>query len=280
LPESRSVSASAAPADIAADLDLLREAAAGAASIAMRYFGQSPSVRMKHGNSPVTEADLEVNAYLCSMLGAHRPDYGWLSEETDDSECLWLGRKRVFVVDPIDGTRAFLAGEATWCISVAVVEDGTPMAGVLHCPATHEVFHATKGGGALRNGKPILVSGPRGGGYLLAGPKPLFDAAVSHFHQPVTRHAPIPSLAYRLAMVADGRLDGTFIKPDAHDWDIAAAMLILSEAGGALVDIDGLVPSLAGSKTAHGFLVAASAHVLQPLLAALRRVDGGSAALR
>ena len=116
------------------DLALLRDAAREAGIIAMRYFGNNPQVWMKGGTSPVSEADHAADAYLRDTLLSARPDYGWLSEETADNP-VRLSARRTFVVDPIDGTRGFLEGLRSWCVSVAVVEDGRTLAGVLECPA-------------------------------------------------------------------------------------------------------------------------------------------------
>ena len=129
------------PAGAREDLELLRDAAREAGLIAMRYFGNNPQVWMKGGTSPVSEADHAADAYLRSTLLAARPDYGWLSEETADDPAR-LQARRTFVVDPIDGTRGFLEGLRSWCVSVAVVEDGRTLAGVLECPAKEEIYWA------------------------------------------------------------------------------------------------------------------------------------------
>ncbi|WP_292327919.1 3'(2'),5'-bisphosphate nucleotidase CysQ, partial [Mesorhizobium sp.] len=138
------------------DLALLREAAREAGTIAMRYFGQNPQVWMKGGTSPVSEADHAADAYLRETLLKARPNYGWLSEETADDHAR-LSARRTFVVDPIDGTRGFLDGLHSWCVSVAVVEDGRSLAGVLECPAKRETYWALPGEGAFLNGKRIQV---------------------------------------------------------------------------------------------------------------------------
>ena len=140
-----------------ADLALIREAALKAGDIAMGYFRKNPDVWYKGGRSPVTEADISVNTYLNEKLSAARPGYGWLSEENEDDRAQ-RRQDRVFVVDPIDGTRAFVNGEDVWCVSIAVVEAGVSLAGVLVCPARREVFEAAEGAGATKNGKQITVS--------------------------------------------------------------------------------------------------------------------------
>jgi myo-inositol-1(or 4)-monophosphatase len=245
------------------DLALLREAAREAGQIAMRYFGKSQEVWMKGGVSPVGEADYAADKFLRETLLKARPDYGWLSEETAD-DLVRLTARRTFVVDPIDGTRGFLEGGRTWCVSVAVVEEGRTLAGVLECPAKDETYWSTSGGGAFLNGRPIRVreAAPV---MEVAGPKPLLNLIPSSWQHRLKRVPYIPSLAYRLAMIAAGRLDGTFVKANAHDWDIAAADLILREAGGKLLDRDGRPPRFAGETIKHGPLAAGSGELLTML---------------
>jgi len=248
-------------AGVEEDLALLRDAAREAGVIAMRYFGNNPQVWMKGGTSPVSEADHAADAYLRDALLAARPDYGWLSEETADNPAR-LSARRTFVVDPIDGTRGFLEGQRTWCVSVAVVEDGRTLAGVLECPAMDETYWALPGEGAFKNGRRIMVRKP-GQMAEIAGPKPMVDLMPADWRSRLKRAAYSPSLAYRLAMIADGALDATFVKPNAHDWDIAAADLILHEAGGQLLDRLGRAPLYAGEVIRHGALVAGSGQLLR-----------------
>lgn len=247
----------------AEDLELLRDAAREAGAIAMRYFGKNPQVWMKGGTSPVSEADHAADAYLRETLLAARPDYGWLSEETTDDPARLLTR-RTFVVDPIDGTRGFLEGLRSWCVSVAVVEDGRTLAGVLECPAKDETYWALPGQGAFLNCKPIAVR-RLGETVEIGGLKQLIDRMPAEWQSRVHRAVHIPSLAYRLAMVANGTLDATFVKANAHDWDIAAADLILREAGGAVLDGHGRAPLYAGEIIRHGALVAGSGKLLTVL---------------
>jgi myo-inositol-1(or 4)-monophosphatase len=253
-----------APTD---DLALLAGAAKEAGRIALSFFNQKPEVWLKNGSSPVSEADLAVDRYLRETLTAARPNYGWLSEETAESP-LRLEARRSFVADPIDGTRAFLEGKPTWCVSIAVVEAGRPIAGVLDCPATGEVFAAGLGSGARKDERRIRVSTPRDPA-LIAGPKPMIEAAHAHLSRAVERVSYIPSLAYRIAMVADGRLDATFIKGSAQDWDLAAAELILAEAGGEMCGAAGEAPRYATGDPSHGPLAAGSGALLQSMVAAL-----------
>ncbi|HEY6631864.1 MAG TPA: 3'(2'),5'-bisphosphate nucleotidase CysQ, partial [Rhizobiaceae bacterium] len=228
-------------ADLAGDLALLLDAAREAGLIALSYYKRSPEVWLKGGTSPVSEADYAADRYLHETLLAARPDYGWLSEETAD-DAARLAARRTFVVDPIDGTRGFLEGRREWCVSIAVVERGRSIAGVLECPARKETFSAVLGGGAFKNGKRLTVGAP-GPAPLVGGPADMINALPQEIRGRVRRAEYVPSLAYRLAMVADGSLDASFVKPNSHDWDLAAADLILCEAGGGLLDEHGKAPT-------------------------------------
>ncbi|TYR31989.1 3'(2'),5'-bisphosphate nucleotidase CysQ [Mesorhizobium microcysteis] len=248
--------------DLTADLALIRDAAREGGEIAMRHFGRDPDTWMKNGTSPVTAADIAVDNFLRETLRAARPAYGWLSEETVDGPER-LSAARTFVVDPIDGTRAFIDGKRTWCVSIAVVENGVSLAGVLDCPARGEIYEAVAGGAALMNGTAIAVTQP-GPAPRIAGPKPMLQKAPAYMRA----RAPIPyvpSLAYRIAMVASGELDATFVKPNSHDWDLAAADLILRQAGGAVLDETGSPPLYAGRDPRHGALVAGSGALLREM---------------
>lgn len=248
---------------LANDLALLLEAAAEAGAIAMRYFRKSPEVWMKNGRSPVSEADYAADTFLRETLTAARPSYGWLSEETADTAARHAAR-RLFVVDPIDGTRGFLEGGNQWCVSVAIVEAGRPIVGVLQAPARKERFWATKGEGAFLDGARLEVAAP-GQPPQLAGPKPMVEGFGKSWPGGVSRVAYVPSLAYRIAMIAAGRLDATFIKPNAHDWDLAAADLILGEAGGRIADVMGNWPVYGTPVTSHEALAAGSGALLDAM---------------
>lgn len=249
------------------DLDLLRAAAAEAGRIALTYFRKDPEVWMKPGDSPVSKADIAVDLFLRDTLLAARPDYGWLSEETVDDPAR-LKRERIFVVDPIDGTRAFIEGREVWCVSVAVVERGRAVAGVLDCPAKGEIYWAESGRGAFKDGVRLSVREP-GDPIVVGGPKPMVNALPDGLRDRIRHRSHIPSLAYRLAMVAEGSLDATFVKPDSHDWDIAAADLVLAEAGGTLLDPSGKRPHVGGPVPRHGPLVAGHGPLLEAMSAVL-----------
>ncbi|TBZ73750.1 3'(2'),5'-bisphosphate nucleotidase CysQ [Rhizobium leguminosarum] len=251
------------------DLTLIADAAREAGAVAFGFFNQSPEVWWKNEDrSPVSAADFAANKTLETILRKARPDYGWLSEETDD-DADRLSRETLFIVDPIDGTRAFLGGQKVWCVSVAVVHRGRPVAGVLYAPALEELYEAVEGGVALKNGVPFTVSaaGPEEMSRLAIGDD-LLKTFPTAFRDRVTREKYIPSLAYRIAMVADGRLEGTFVKGNSHDWDLAAADLILVCAGGGLVDIEGQPIVYNRAEVTHKVLCAAPTRRLGEFLAA------------
>ena len=258
------------PASPEQDLVLLQTAAREAGRIALGFFRKDPQVWWKEGNSPVSEADFAVDRFLKEALLGARPDYGWLSEETDplaEVAALVEPPQRFFVIDPIDGTRSFIRGEDTWCVSVAVIEGGRPIAGVIDAPAMGEVFSAVADGLASLNGAPLSVSAAEPNVRLnVSMPDPMRKKLGSDGENQLAYARNAPSLAYRLALVACGRLDGTLIRPHANDWDIAAGDLILERDGGALIDLDGTVPYYRLEGRRHGVLIAAASHALPILI--------------
>ena len=235
-------------------------AAQRAGDLALGWFrpGErtSAGIETKAGGSPVTEADHAADALLKEHLRALDPAAGWLSEETVDTPER-LSCQRLFIVDPIDGTRAFMAGDPRWAVSVALVADGLPLIGVLHLPALRQTFTAIAGAGALRNGAPIQVSeAPSLSGARFAGPQPLLER-FAHTGAPISPQGKVPSLAYRIALVAEGQIEAGLASTNAHDWDIAAADLIVHEAGGFLGDRQGARPLYNQPSPKHGILAAA-----------------------
>lgn len=223
------------------DLPLLVDAAREAGRVASRFSGPTAQRWDKaDGAGPVTEADLAVNAVLLSTLCRARPDYGWLSEETEDNRDR-LDRDRVFIVDPIDGTRSFVEGSSTWAHSIAVAEQGVITAAVVYLPMRDKLYAAALGQGATLNGKPIRTSDTVSlqQSTVLAA-KPTFIA--DHWKAkatPTFRRSYRPSLAYRLALVAEGRFEAMITLHRSWEWDIAAGALITTEAGGCIQDRTG-----------------------------------------
>lgn len=222
----------------ATDLALLKEAAEKAGGIATRYFNAAPQVWEKPGGAgPVTEADLAVDGMLRRDLTGARPGYGWLSEETEDGPAR-LQAQRVFIVDPIDGTRAFMEGARDWAHSIAIAEQGRVTAAVVYLPLRKLMFTAALGRGATVNGRPIRAT--QGSALMDAtllssrpglAPEHWKDGAV-----PPVKRAFRSSLAYRLCLVAQGQFDAMITLRPTWEWDIAAGSLIVAEAQGIATD--------------------------------------------
>lgn len=219
-------------AEWSSDRDLLIAAVRDAGVIACEGFNSATKSWEKSKGNPVTETDLAVDRFLNERLGAARPDYGWLSEETSDTSER-LEKERLFIVDPIDGTIAFIKRKPEFTICGAVVERGTPTAAVIYNPVTGEMFAAARGQGATLNGKAIRVTDR----------KELEGCRVLVAHDVITHPAwprPWPameidkraSIAYRMALVANGAYDAMMAFSSKHEWDIVSGALIVQEAGG------------------------------------------------
>jgi myo-inositol-1(or 4)-monophosphatase len=227
-----------------------------AGALALSLFRTELKNWTKGASSPVSEADIAVNDLLESRLRSATPDYGWLSEESVDDPSR-LGKRLVWIVDPIDGTRGYLAGREDWCVSVALVEDAAPILAAVFVPATDELFFAARGQGASRNGVPIrATSGTELDFSRVAGPKPLVER-LRMSSDDIVLHPRIGSLALRLCRVADGRLDAAFAGGQSRDWDLAAADLIVHEADGNMTALSGDAISYNRPEVTHGVLVAA-----------------------
>lgn len=222
------------------DLELLQAAAEEAGALASRLQGKGLCIEKKPDGSPVTNADLAVDAFLKQRLSDVRPDYGWLSEESVDDSSR-LAKHRVFIVDPIDGTRSYMRGKPFWAVAAAVVEEGRPIAGVVFAPALGEHFAAEAGRGATLNAEPIRASAT----FRLEQARMLGDEKMfAHPAWPIpwppmvieTRNA----IAYRLSLVAAGVFDAAIALSAKSEWDLAAAALIAKEAGAWVSDHNGL----------------------------------------
>lgn len=255
------------PAD---DLALLTAAARQAGEVALRFWKRDPKVWDKGGDEgPVTEADHAVNDLLADVLRKARPGYGWLSEETPDDPAR-LDCDHVFILDPIDGTRAFIAGEDSFSHSLAVARNGVVTAGVVFVPALDRMFTATIDGLATLNDQPIRCT-PRsrleGANFLTPASnlKPdLWPGGVP----PISRSFR-PSVAYRLALVAQGRFDGMLSFRNAWEWDIAAGSLIAERAGAIVTDRHGHAIRYNSPTARTSGLIVANATLHQGLLARL-----------
>ena len=238
-----------------------------AGRIAMGFFRDGDAtkagIEWKGDGSPVTEADYAVNAFLEPALKALWPDAAWLSEESTD-DIGRLSAARVIIVDPIDGTRGFARGDRNWAVAIALVEAGRPIMGIVHAPALAETYCAMAGHGATLNGVSLVVSPD-----IALRPemritcpgnlaRALGAAGISLAFQPK-----IASLALRVVKVAAGTYDAGFATSNSHDWDLAAADLVLTEAGGILAGLDGDPLVYNKPRPVHGVLTA-TPRALQP----------------
>jgi myo-inositol-1(or 4)-monophosphatase len=222
-----------------ADLRLLIEAVREAGELALSFFCQSPHTELKADGSEVSEADLAVDACLKRSLIGERPDYGWLSEESEDDPSR-LEKRFVWVVDPIDGTRAFLRDKPEWAVSVALVDRNHPVLAAIFNGATGEFFHASLGHGAFLNDNPIRVNDPveLEGSRLAAAPQ-IFKRDIWRQPWPKLETIWVNSIAYRLALAASAQCDGTLSMSGKNDWDIVAGQLLVEEAGGVMTTARG-----------------------------------------
>ncbi|MBX9930502.1 MAG: 3'(2'),5'-bisphosphate nucleotidase CysQ [Methylobacterium sp.] len=261
-------------------LPALRETIREAAGLALPFFQAGSQTRArvwsKAGGSPVTEADVAVDTFLKVRLSSLLPEAAWLSEETVD-DAARLGNDLVWIVDPIDGTRAFLSGHPDWSIAVALLIGGAPALGFVHAPVTDRFYEASAGGGATCNGQVISASRQTVlESARVTGPKPMIDrlarGGTKAGAKPSFVHVDrVPSLALRIARVAEGSIDIGLVSSDARDWDLAAADLLLREAGGVVSDLDGRATVYNRTDPVHGELVAVSGGMKDAVLDAFSR---------
>jgi len=227
-----------------------------AGALALSMFGTPINNWIKGESSPVCEADIAVDRLLRERLIGEGSIIAWLSEESIDDPAR-LAARYVWIVDPIDGTRAYLAGSPDWTVSAALIDNGRPIAACLYAPVTEEFFTGTAAQGATRNGAPIATSA---GASLeearVAGPKSYLDRLTA-VAPPFTVVPRVRSLALRLARVAQGACDAAIAGVNSHDWDLAAADLLVHEAGGALTSVGGDAVAYNRPVPRHGMLVAA-----------------------
>jgi myo-inositol-1(or 4)-monophosphatase len=238
------------------DAALLTDTVREAGALALSLFGTELKNWTKGASSPVSEADIAVNDLLEKRLRSATPDYGWLSEESIDDEQR-LSKPLTWIVDPIDGTRGYLAGREDWCVSVALVEGDSPSLAAVFAPASNEFFFAMRGQGAALNDIPVHATGGTELDFSrLAGPKPLVER-LDRSSDEIVLHPRIASLALRLCRVAQGSLDAAFAGGQSRDWDLAAANLIVQEANGRMTALSGDAIQYNRREVTHGVLVAA-----------------------
>ena len=255
-----------APIDLERLLPRLEAIVREAGALALGFFEGGARNWTKADDSPVTEADIAVDRFLATALPPLGAGSGCLSVETADDGAR-LNMRRVWIVDPIDGTRAFVEKRPEWVVSVALVEDGAPVAGVVHNPCGDVTHAAIRGGGARMNGVMMRAEDSDGiSGLKIGGSKSMLTPLKPHGAAEGRWHY---ALANRLVQVVGGDLDAAVARPNAHDWDIAAAHVILEEAGARLIGLDGAAPTYNRATTRHGGLIAAGPRRAQAIAAAL-----------
>jgi myo-inositol-1(or 4)-monophosphatase len=242
--------------DLANQREILVAAVREAGALALKSFQTPLKSWIKDKTSPVSEADIAVDNLLRARLAGSPPGVGWLSEESEDERAR-RPATRLWIVDPIDGTRSYLAGRPDWVISAALIADGRPVLAAVLAPVTDELFVASLGTGATRNGVPIKA-GAGGGlaGAKVAGPKRIVQALAA-IEPRIVAMPRLGSLALRLVRVAHGELDVAFASGNSHDWDLAGADLLVHEAGGAMTNLVGRTLTYNQPEPVHGALVAA-----------------------
>jgi myo-inositol-1(or 4)-monophosphatase len=218
----------------AGDLERIREALERARAALQRFTPGEVEARHKVGDDPVTEADTTVDTLLRELLP--QDGEGWLSEETRD-DLSRLERRRVWVVDPLDGTREFVTGIPEWCVSVGLVVDGEPVAGGLCNPATGETIVGARGLGVTLNGSPVQVRDRRtlAGATVVASRSEVKRGEWQGYREDLFTIRPTGSVAYKLGLVAAGLVDATWTLTPKHEWDVAAGVALVLAAGGAIV---------------------------------------------
>jgi myo-inositol-1(or 4)-monophosphatase len=253
--------------DPAREAERLEASVREAGALALSMFQTPLKNWIKGESSPVSEADIAVDNLLRERLAG--PNIGWLSEESLDDPAR-LEARYVWIVDPIDGTRAYLGGFPDWAVSAALIENGRPIAACLYAPVSQEFFMATAGAGATLNGATITATlGSSFADTRIAGPKGLLDRLAAVV-EPFTVVPRIRSLALRIARVAHGDVDAAFAGGNSHDWDLAAADLLVHEAGGALATLGGEPVIYNRPVPRHGALVAAGRDRLATLIGLIR----------
>ncbi|MHB8383421.1 MAG: 3'(2'),5'-bisphosphate nucleotidase CysQ [Candidatus Binataceae bacterium] len=236
----KKTTARAESADLSRELALAKKAARAAGEILRGHWNRGGyTIGSKGKDNPVTQADLEADRAIKKMLHEAFPEYGWLSEETADS-AERLKRRRVWIVDPLDGTKEFINGVPEFCVAIALIEDGEPILGVTYNPIRREMFWGARGLGCHLNTKAVRVSRTR----MLHRAKVLASRSEAARGEWQVFHgrllvSPTGSVAYKLALVAAGKGDATFTRSPKSEWDIASGAALVALAGGTITDIRG-----------------------------------------
>ena len=222
------------------NLNLAKEAAIEAGSIIMKYYQKDYDVHQKSYHNPVTTADKEADEKIKEILLSNNSDYGWLSEETDDSKER-LSKKYIWVVDPLDGTKEFIEGIPNFVVSIALVEDNKPILGVLYNPVTGEIFSAAKNCGSFLNGDPIACSTKSNlNQMVILNSRSETNRGLWNSYTNIFKELkPIGSVAYKLGLTAAGKGDIFATLRPKNEWDICAGTCIINESGGKVIDLKG-----------------------------------------
>ncbi len=247
------------------DLEKISHALELARETVSKYTSGKIEATLKDGGDPVTEADIELDKVLRETL--LEEGEGWLSEETVDSPER-LNKKRVWIVDPIDGTREFIKGIPEWCISIGLVEDGKPIAGGICNPAADELFLGSVETGVTLNGKKVSTSKKKDlkGATVLASRSEVGRGEWDSFIDGTMEIIPTGSVAYKLARVAAGLDDITFTLVPKNEWDIAAGVALVIAAGGKLIEKEKAPLVFNRPKTLISGLIASGPNLFEPLL--------------
>ena len=222
------------------ELKITIKAAKEAGDVILKYYKSKYEIKDKSYHNPVTTADKEADETIKKILMTNFPDYGWLSEETVDSSERLL-KEKVWVVDPLDGTKEFIEGIPNFVVSIGLVKEGNPILGILYNPVTKELFSASKGEGAFLNNERISCSS-----------KEKTEEMVILNSRSETQHGlwnpyknkfkvlePIGSVAYKLGLTAAAKADVFASLRPKNEWDICAGNCIINESGGKLIDLNG-----------------------------------------
>ena len=257
---------------LARERELAEHAAREAGAIVRRYYASGVDAAEKAPGNPVTKADLEANARIRALVAAAFPDDGWLSEETADSSGR-LAQRRVWVVDPLDGTREFLQHIPEFCVCIALVEDARPVVAVEYNPAADRLYAAVRGQGTTVNGAPAHVSrtARMPNAVVLASRSEAqrgeWDAFKGRVRVKLTG-----SVAYKLAELATGAGDATFTLTPKNEWDICAGCLLVEEAGGRVTDLAGATLRFNQAETVRAGMIASNGVLHAGLLALIAEV--------
>lgn len=258
------------------ELTVLASAIRTAGTEALRLAAKGFEIIRKPDQSPVTSADLAVNDILHAHLLSAFPQDGWLSEESPD-DSRRLQKTRIWVVDPIDGTKAFISGQPEFCISVALIDRGHPIVAAVYNPSTDELFSAIRGEGLLLNQQPVCAP------HIPTDRRPVialsaWERQVGRFAalESQTDHRPMLSIAWALALTASGRIDAVATGEPENEWDVAAGTLLITEAGGAISDWNGQKLTFNQPEPRYRGIIATSPHCPRSLTQELARLSASA----